>query len=128
MAIHIGNEGTVSIGGTTVGQIKGFTINENVDTVEKTVMGDSSKSFLATHSFFAGTIDVLFDEDDTGQTAMTVGSTVSIEVFPEGNSAGKVKFNGNVIITGDSLTSTTEGLVEKSFDIQGTGGLTRTTV
>mgnify|MGYP003651222726 FL=1 len=52
------------------------------------------------------------------------GST-SIELYPSGETTG-VKLSGNVIITGHSITSNFDGMVEASVTFQGDGALTRT--
>jgi predicted secreted protein len=91
-------------------------------------MGDSSKSYLASIKDFSGSVDVLFDETDTnGQTALAVGSSVTLNFAPEGTASGDVKLTGTAIVTGKSINSSFDGLVEASISIQGSGGLTTTT-
>lgn len=128
MATHLGKEGTVQVGSNAIGEIRGFSIDETIDTVEDTSMGDSSKSYLASIKDFSGSVDVLYDETDTnGQTALAVGSSVTLNFAPEGSDSGDVKLTGTAIVTGKSITSTFDGLVESTITVQGTGGLTTTT-
>ncbi len=128
MATHLGKEGTVQVGSNAIAEIRGFSIDETIDTVEDTSMGDSSKSYLASIKDFSGSVDVLYDETDTnGQTALSVGSSVTLNFAPEGTDSGDVKLTGTAIVTGKSVTSTFDGLVESTITVQGTGGLTTTT-
>lgn len=128
MATHLGKEGTVQVGSNAIGEIRGFSIDETIDTVEDTSMGDSSKSYLASIKDFSGSVDVLYDEADTnGQTALAVGSSVTLNFAPEGSDSGDVKLTGTAIVTGKSITSSFDGLVESTITVQGTGGLTTTT-
>jgi hypothetical protein len=128
MATHLGKEGTVQVGSNAIGEIRGFSIDETIDTVEDTSMGDASKSYLASIKDFSGSVDVLYDETDTnGQTALAVGSSVTLNFAPEGSDSGDVKLTGTAIVTGKSITSTFDGLVESTITVQGTGGLTTTT-
>ena len=128
MATHLGKEGTVQVGSNSIAEIRGFSIDETIDTVEDTSMGDSSKSYLASIKDFSGSVDVLYDETDTnGQTALAVGSSVTLNFAPEGSDSGDVKLTGTAIVTGKSITSTFDGLVESTITVQGTGGLTTTT-
>ena len=128
MATHLGKEGTVQVGSNAIGEIRGFSIDETIDTVEDTSMGDASKSYLASIKDFSGSIDVLYDETDTnGQTALAVGATVTLNFAPEGTASGDVKLTGSAIVTGKSINSSFDGLIEASISIQGTGGLTTTT-
>tara|TARA_Y100000589_G_C26955905_1_gene548506 strand:- start:384 stop:773 length:390 start_codon:yes stop_codon:yes gene_type:complete len=128
MATHLGKEGTVQVGSNAIAEIRGFSIDETIDTVEDTSMGDSSKTYLASIKDFSGTVDVLYDETDTnGQTALSLGSSVTLNFAPEGTDSGDVKLTGTAIVTGKSITSTFDGLVESTITVQGTGGLTTTT-
>ena len=128
MATHLGKEGTVQVGSNAIAEIRGFSIDETIDTVEDTSMGDSSKSYLASIKDFSGSVDVLYDETDTnGQTALAVGSSVTLNFAPEGSDSGDVKLTGTAIVTGKSITSSFDGLVESTITVQGTGGLTTTT-
>ena len=128
MATHLGKEGTVQVGSNSIAEIRGFSIDETIDTVEDTSMGDSSKTYLASIKDFSGSVDVLYDETDTnGQTALSVGSSVTLNFAPEGTSSGDVKLTGTAIVTGKSITSSFDGLVESTITVQGTGGLTTTT-
>ena len=128
MATHLGREGTVQVGSNAIAEIRGFSIDETIDVVEDTSMGDSSKTYLASIKDFSGTVDVLYDETDTnGQTALSLGSSVTLNFAPEGTSSGDVKLTGTAIVTGKSITSSFDGLVESTITVQGTGGLTTTT-
>lgn len=128
MATHLGKEGTVQVGSNAIAEIRGFSIDETIDTVEDTSMGDSSKTYLASIKDFSGSVDVLYDETDTnGQTALSVGSSVTLNFAPEGTDSGDVKLTGTAIVTGKSVTSSFDGLVESTITVQGTGGLTTST-
>lgn len=125
MATHLGKEGTVQVGSNAIAEIRGFSIDETIDTVEDTSMGDSSKTYLASIKDFSGSVEVLYDETDTnGQTALSVGSSVTLNFAPEGTDSGDVKLTGTAIVTGKSVTSSFDGLVESTITVQGTGGLT----
>ena len=65
MATHLGKEGTVQVGSNSIAEIRGFSIDEQIDTVEDTSMGDSAKTYLASIKDFSGSVDVLYDETDT---------------------------------------------------------------
>ena len=128
MATHLGKEGTVQVGSNAIAEIRSFSIDETIDVVEDTSMGDSSKTYLASIKDFSGTVDVLYDETDTnGQTALSLGSSVTLNFAPEGTDSGDVKLTGTAIVTGKSVTSSFDGLVESTITVQGTGGLTTTT-
>jgi len=129
MATHKGSEGTVKSGANAIAEIRSYTITETADTLEDTSMGDSSRTYLASLKTFSGSIECFWDETDTnGQLTLDPGSTVTINVYPEGSTSGDTYYTGSVIITEKSITASFDGMVEASFSFQGTGALSETTV
>tara|TARA_R100000781_G_scaffold56708_1_gene36715 strand:+ start:2150 stop:2539 length:390 start_codon:yes stop_codon:yes gene_type:complete len=125
MATFLGKGGTVQVGSNSIAEIRSYSIDETIDTVEDTSMGDSAKSHLVTLKDFSGSVDVLFDDTDTnGQTALSVGSSVTLNFAPEGVTSGSVKLSGTALVTAKSVSATYDGLVESTISVQGTGGLT----
>lgn len=129
MANHKGSEGTVKVGSDAVAEIRSFSIEETADTLEDTSMGDSARTYLASLTSWSGSVDVFWDETDTsGQGALDVGSSVTLNLYPEGDTAADTYYTGTAIVTGKSVSSSFDGMVEASFSVQGTGALTETTV
>ena len=128
MATHHGKEGVVTIGGTTLGNATGFTVDTTHDVVEDTALGDSMKSFLAGRGTFTASIDMNFDETDSGQTTMVQGAELTFAFLPEGNESGDRKFSGTGIVTGMSVSVPLDGVITRTVTGQGTGGLTIGTV
>lgn len=129
MATHLGKEGTVAVGANEIAEIRSFSIEETGDTVEDTSMGDSARTYKSSLTSFTGSVDVLWDETDTnGQGALSVGSEVTLNFYPEGNTAGDTYYTGTAIVTGVTRNSSYDGLVEASISVQGSGALSETTV
>ena len=128
MATHHGKEGVLTIGGTTLGNATGFTIDTTHDVVEDTALGDSMKSFLVGRGTFTFSIDMNFDETDSGQTTMVQGAELTFAFLPEGNESGDRKFSGSGIVTGMSVSVPLDGVITRTVTGQGTGGLTIGTV
>jgi predicted secreted protein len=129
MATHAGSEGTVKVGSNAIAEIRSFSIEESADTLEDTSMGDGARTYKPSLTTYTGSIDVLWDETDTtGQGALTVGAEVTLNLYPEGDTTGDVELTGAAIVTGRSINSSYDGLVEMSISVQGNGALTTTTV
>ena len=124
MAVHHGKEGQVAIGGTAVGELTSFTIETTGDVVESTKMEDGAKSFIAGRTSFSGTLEMHFDETDSGQTQLVSGASLTFKLLPEGSSGGDRKFEGAGIVTGMSVNQPLDGVVARSVTFQGTGALT----
>ena len=129
MATHKGSEGTVKVGSNAVAEIKSYSIEESADTLEDTSMGDSARTYKPSLSNFSGSLDVFWDETDTnGQGALSIGSEVTLNFYPEGDTTGDTYYSGSAIVTGVSRSASFDGLVEASISVQGNGALTTSTV
>lgn len=122
----VGDDSTVA----AVASVRSFTIDREVQTIETTVMGETSRSYQAGLSQFSGSLDVYLRDDDAGQSNFlsyveNPDSVAKIELFPSGETTG-IKLDGNIIVTGHSITSNFDGAVEASIQFQGSGALSRT--
>lgn len=129
MATHTGSEGTVKVGSDVIAEIRSFSIEETADTLEDTTMGDIARTYKPSLTAFSGSVDVFWDETDTaGQGALTVGAAITINFYPEGDTSGDTYYTGAAIVTGRTINSSFDGLVEASLTLQGNGALTASTV
>ena len=128
MATHHGKEGVVKAGGSGIGELTGFTLETTADVVEDTALTDATKSFLAGRTSFSGSLDMNYDETDTAQENLTVGSSVSFTVLPEGNTSGDQSFTGSGIVTSMGITNGMDAVVTRTVNFQGSGALTKGTV
>lgn len=129
MANHTGSEGTVHVGTSAIAEIRSFSFTETADTIEDTTMGDTARSYKPSLRSFSGSVDVYWDETDTdGQVALSVGSEVTIKFYPEGSSSGDKYYTGSAIVTGLTVNSSFDGMVEASISVQGNGALSLSTV
>ena len=124
MAVHHGKEGEVVVGGSAVGELVSFTLETTGDVVESTKMADAAKTFIAGRTSFSGSLEMHFDEADSGQTTLTAGASITFKLLPEGSSTGDRKFEGASVITGMSVSQPLDGIVARSVTFQGTGALT----
>ena len=128
MATHHGKEGVVKAGSNVIGEVGSFTLETSADVVEDPQLSDATKSFLAGRTSFSGTLEMHYDETDTAQETLTVGSSISFTLLPEGNDSGDQSFAGSGIITGMSINNAMDAVVSRSVTFQGTGALTKGTV
>ena len=97
---------------------------KQADTVEDTTMGDSARTHIVTLTSFDGSLDVYWDETDTnGQVALGVGSSVTLDLYPEGEGAGATYYTGTASVTSVNKSSSFDGMVEQSISVQGNGPL-----
>jgi hypothetical protein len=128
MATHKGQDGIVKVGSDAVAEVRSFSIEETADTVEDTVMTDTSRTYITTLKSFSGSLDVFWDETDTnGQVALAVGNSVTLAFYPEGDTTGDTYYSGTALVTGFTRTASFDGMVEASITVQGSGALTTAT-
>jgi len=128
MATHHGKEGVVTVGGTAVGELTGFTLETTGDVVEDTSLTDGTKSFVTGRTSFSGTLEMHFDESNTQQETLLAGASISFVLLPEGNTSGDASYTGTGIVTGMSINNSMDAIVSRTVTFQGTGALTVGTV
>ena len=131
MATHTGSEGTVKVGANAIAEIRSYSIEQTGDTVEDTTMGDAWRTHKTTLKSWTGSVDVFWDEaDTTGQGALTIGSSVTMNFYPEGATAGtsETYLTGTALVTGVTVTASYDGMVESTLTVQGVGALTSSTL
>ena len=128
MATFAGKDGIVKIGSNAIGEIRSYSIEQTMDTIEDSTMGDTDRTYVASLKSFSGSMDVYFDEADAGQLDVQVGDTGTINVQMEGDTTGDHQLSGAILVTGRTITAAFDGMVEASLTFQGTGALTEGTV
>ncbi len=128
MANHTGSEGKVFIGANQVAEVIGFAFDETTDLIEDTILTDVDKTFQIGKKGSTGTIECFWDETDTlAQGAMTNGSSVALELKPEGNISGDTIFTGTALINQISRANAIGNMVTATFSFTITGPLAETT-
>lgn len=120
MATFHGKDGAVKIGAAAVASVQSWTYSEDVELVDKSSMGDSAKTYLSGMTDGGGSVECLFDPDDaTGQGAFVVDQSITLNVFPEGDSASNVKFSGDVRISSVEYSGNKDGIATTTFTFKG---------
>lgn len=128
MATH-GKNGKVKLGSNLVADTTKWTLNISVETADTTSQGDSWQSHLSGIPAWSGSCDALTDMGDTnGQNALTIGASVSIGFYHDGDGTGKKYYSGTATVTGINTESDMKAANKVSFSFQGNGALTVETV
>jgi predicted secreted protein len=129
MATHAGSEGKVYAGSNQVAEIKSWSLEVTSDMTDASIIGTQWRKNQATIKGWSGSFDGFWDETDTlGQGALSAGATVTLNLYPEGDTTGDTYWTGDAIITSISYNASFDGIVEASFSFTGTGTLTESTV
>ena len=129
MANHTGVSGLVKVGTATVAEVRSFTLSTTSELLEDTNLTDTAKTYQIGKKGATCSIECFWDETDTnGQIAIAEGSQVALNLYPEGADSGDYYFSGTYLISGNSISIPTDGVIEATFDATLTGALTRGTV
>ena len=129
MATHTGSSGLIKVGTNTVAEVRSFTLDTTAELLEDTALTDTSKTFQVGKKGATASVECFWDETDTnGQIAIAEGSSVALNLYPEGATSGDYYYSGTYLITANSTSVPTDGMIEATFSATLTGALTRGTV
>lgn len=129
MSNHTGKEGIIKVGANVVAELRSWSLNETANTIDDTELSDAWKTKKTGTKEWSGSLDAFWDETDTlAQGALVVGAEVTLNLYPEGDAGGDSFFSGLAIITGVNKSAAIDGMVEISFNFEGNGVLTESTV
>jgi len=129
MATHTGSAGIVKVGTNAVAEVRSFTLDTSAEILEDTALTDTSRTYAVGKKGATVSVECWWDETDTnGQIAIAEGNQVTLNLYPEGSDSGDYYFSGTYLITGQSVSTPTDGIIESTFSATMTGALTRGTV
>ena len=141
MATLTGNNGQITIGGVNVLNLRNFSVDITSDTIEETTMGDDTRQYLKGLSSWSGSADVYVDTANLTGGASVIGSLITtggavgdsgascVFALDSSGATGGVggtlskKLTGTALITGFTMNSSMDGMIEGSVSFQGTGAL-----
>ena len=128
MATHNGSEGLVHIGTALLGNLKSWSITENATMIDTTVLSSAAQTFSTGTTSFSGSAECFLDETDGAQTALTVGSSVTVKFYFEGSASGDSFYSGTCLVESIDRSAAMDDIVGVSFSFRGTGALSLATV
>lgn len=128
MSTHHGKDGIVKVGANTVAEMHDWSVEENAATVDDTAMGDSADTHLVGQTNWSGQATAGFDPTDTnGQLALTVGASVTLNLYPYGSTTGKKYKTGTATVTKVGIAVPMRNQTTRTFSFQGNGALSDAT-
>lgn len=131
MATIVGNDGQVTLGsaGQAVVSTRNFSVDMTSDTIETSTMGTDVRTYVKGMSSWSGSADIYFNTSDfQANTIMTSTSdaaigtaAVGVKFYLDQDASDDVVLYGNGIVTGYSVSSSMDGLVEATISFQGSG-------
>jgi hypothetical protein len=130
MATITGNDGAVTINSVSLAAVRNFSIDITSDTIETTTMGTDARTYVKGLSSFSGSADIYFDPSEFGSNDSTFNPTSTLvgaagvggKFYIDQDASNDIVFWANsMIVTGYSISSSMDGMVEASISFQGSG-------
>ena len=118
---------TVDSTPTALGEVRSYSIETALGTIDASVLSTTWKNYLVGQSGWSGTMELLYDPTDAAQEDLVskarAGTLCTLTVQPLGAGAGNTELVGTAYITSMSISGATEDAVGLSISYQGTGEL-----
>lgn len=130
-----GFNGVVRAGGsdTVVGEVRSWEYTMDASVQDTSVMGTARTDIVNTRvrgslTLFAQNLPGTDPAPDSGQALLTVGSSVALDLHPNGTGSGKPSLTGTVIITAERGSQEYNGhaMLSLDFELTGASDWTRT--
>lgn len=133
--IHSGSQGIVYVGSVAVASIRSFSLEETQETIDATTMNTAGAAFRnnkATFQSWSATIDVFWSVEEDGATNATEtnatlapgASEYTFHFWPSGDDQYELGYTGNGIVTGRTISTSVDGMIEASVTVLGTSAIT----
>ena len=107
-----------------VGEVRSFSIDGSADTIEKSVIGHTARTYKAGLETHTVSLECYWDQADAQQLVLDNRASVDFEISPSGTASGSKKYTGTGIVTSKIINASFDGMVEASFSIQVSGAVT----
>lgn len=127
MAKRHGKDGVVKIGSNAMKTTK-WTLTETVAVADDTDMGDAAKTHLVGIPGWSAQIDAWMNKaETTGQGALTIGASVTLNLYDDGTATGAAYHTGTATVTQIGHNVDINNTISVSFTAEGNGALTHPT-
>ena len=129
MATHHGNDGRIKVGANTIAEITNWQVTQTIATADDSAAGDTWTTHNTGKRSWSGSCTAWFDDTDTnGQAALTIGASVTLNFYPEGDTTGDPEWSGTATVTSRGANAPHNGNVPININFLGDGALTEGTV
>lgn len=128
MSCYLGNDGKIEADGVVVGGVRSFSVEESVEVLDCTAMGDPARVTRPGQKKWSGSMTAMLDAADAGQQKFAIGAVVTLTLYPTGDAAGRQKLTGEAMITSIRRSAELDQVVEIEASFESAGELVITQV
>lgn len=123
MARHKGQFGKVKAGENFVAHVTNWSINEKAAMHDKSAAEDTWAANESGIKNWSGSLTFRLDHDASANQTMRAGDELEIELYSEGDGAGKTFYSGSVIFEDHGVASPYDNTTERTYAFIGNGEL-----
>lgn len=128
MAKRHGKDGIVKIGSNTMKTVS-WTLDEDIDLADDTDQGDAAKTHLAGIPGWRASITCHMDKSETtGQGALTIGASVTLNLYDDGTGSGQKYHSGTATVKSIGRPVDIGSAIRYTYQLEGNGALTHPAV
>lgn len=128
MARYKGKDGAVQVGGTDIAEVESFDLTDTANEMEADILGQDWTDAEGGKRTMTGTINLIYDPGGAQQSALIPGATVSLTLFPVGNTTGLEEISGDFLVTERGRNTVANDLVKSTVTVRNKGTVTFGTV
>jgi hypothetical protein len=128
MARYKGKDGAIEAATEDVGEIESFDLEFTTNEMDANVMSSDFTGVEGGQVTVTGSISVLTDPADAGQSALVVGEKVALILYPTSNTTGNKSVNGTFLITSKGTSTSVGDLVKTNYNVRNDGAVTEPTI
>lgn len=122
MSVYTGDEGLVKAGENPVAEVTQFSLQGSVTMHDKTAMGATGKQHKPGKiQDWSGSLTYRHDPEDPGQSEISLGAELTLELYPQGDTEGNEMITAAVVVSNHPIDVAMDSLTEKqiNFNVQG---------
>lgn len=128
MTVYSGHNGSLSVGGTEVGEVRSFSANLTVRDQDASVMGAGHTKNVAGQQTLEATVEVYHDHGDSGQTALTIGSEVAVILYPTGDTTAHTTISSTMRVMSRETSASHDGNASATYGLKSVSAISIGTV
>lgn len=124
MTVYSGHNGSLSMGGSEVGEVTSFDLNHTVRDQDASAMGAGYTKNVAGQQTLEGTVEVYHDHGDSGQAELTIGSEVAGIFYPTGDTSTHTQISATMRVMSRSIRASHDGNVTATYGLKSVSAIT----
>ena len=127
MSVRHGKDGVVKVGSSTIASVQSWSLNLKAATGDKSSLGDAWESHTVGLLSGDGKVSCFLDPADSAQESLTIGASVTLNLYEQGTTTGLKYWTFTATITSIDESGDTSKNSQRDFSFKINGAASRST-